>query len=311
MITTDALHHTFFGSDADSNLHCVKFKADGGDFKLTCIYPDGSEKQVYRGNLFSVVGKYDAVIKVGDGAAIYWLDQFKDGSPVVDVPTPKEEAWERDIPPCDDEELNSLLIPWATLKDGIGPFKKCPMTRAMLKNIIDSCSNKEGWEDAVEVCKKELSESDAKWFLVEMQKGTDMPYFVESSIRNAKQARQLGFRTLKMPVFPYDMSRYNKKVGRQKFTYGQLYMAWYKATKEMLADRSDEARKYPFFCELRSGDVIERPLYDIKGIMRDFAELTETLDNRVFDIVWNDPWANQADTTGHGFFLVNGKPGKK
>lgn len=278
--------------NGDLGDHAVRvYGVKPGEVYLSALYPDGIVVSVECGMLSEVSGKCHALKVVGPKAAGYWLDERR-----KEIEAERTEKAERaEDEPCRNEELNSLMLPWAQLKGNV-------VTRAMVKLMADSYKDKKG--GAYKVIRKALDGSDAKWFLMKHAEGDWGKPETLWPITSVFVAKSNGIRDYKLPVMPkhYRNKGLSRIVGH-KFTYEEFYREWTSLLRTIISSRDEATLKYPFLLTVQVyyGDI---PAGEVR--VTDFSELVKAVErsdgNEVtFDVMWNDPWSETSEPSGFGF----------
>ena len=268
-----------------------------GEVVLSALYPDGVVETVETGDLYEVSGKCRALKVVGPKAAGCWLDERR-----AEIEAERASAAEAAKgEPCSDEDMNSLLLPWAQVKGNV-------VTRDMVKLMADAYKGKNGM--AYKIACDALEGSDAKWFLMGHAKGDWGEPESLLPLSSVSDAKSSGVREYRIPVMPehYRNKGLSRVVGH-KFTYEELYAEWKFMLNTIFSSREKPTLKYPF---LLTTDVYYGDELVGKIPVADFGEYVKAVERSgggevTFDVVWNDPWNETSEPSGFGFSVTEKK----
>lgn len=185
------------------------------------------------------------------------------------------------------------------------------VTRAIVEIIRKWANGEIGWNNkgdkkTFELANQALATRE-RWFYIEKRKGHSSVKVI-TPITSIAQAKKLGLKPFKVPEFPKE---YNPGdiVGKQQFTYGQLYAAWRGAFEKLISDSSDD---YPFVTDLRAApdydrwDGVESEPTDVEYIFDSVEGMDQQIDAMCVEFYANDCWNGQADPHDYGFHIEHG-----
>ena len=185
------------------------------------------------------------------------------------------------------------------------------VTREIMEIIRKWANGEIGWNNkgdkgTLEIANNALA-SRAKWYFIETKRSNCQKLKSATPVTSVAQAKKLGLKQYSAPGFPkgYDPCA---KVGKQSFTYGQLYAAWRGAFEQLVADTDD----YPFVCDIRAAhnsfyNDVDCGIDEVKNIFESMAGLDDRISAMCVDFYACDNWSGQADAEKYGFHIEDGE----
>jgi len=264
-------------------------------------YPDGAECELRRGDFFRITEEYGRIQWLSRESLLKcWMDMRRQevGSLLV-YPAGKADT----CSVCEDEEMNALLLPRALFRGDV-------VTRDVLSQIAQYSRDSDKDNSVLSKCSETLFTSDACWFKVKWSKNEWGKIVRIDPISDVGQARKMGIRPFEVPPMPSEYAKKSRKrLPGRKFTYSALYGAWKGMVEKVVADRSDETLRYPYYLTLAVHDTREcESVYE--GKVTDFAGFARAVERvsggtgLTVDVMWNDPWGPFSESTGFGISTI-------